>query len=899
MNLLHASSRVAFAAMIHDLGKFAQRADLSFPKEKKEINLQLYCRYHPEGKWWSHHHAAYTSLAFEAIEKNAPELIRGEMAPFASRDSEERDITDSLVNAAAMHHKPTTLLQWIIATADRVASGFEREEFEKYNEGNRDEIAETGKNYLQARILTLFEQIKLSDKDNAPLTPADMQWCYPLKSLSPENIFPCKRKTYEPADNATAIGQYATLWEDFKKGLEQIPYSHRQSWPLWLDHFDTAWLTYTQAIPSATAFGVKPDVSLYDHSKATAALAVALWRYHQRHPQDESEAIRKLSDREDWGTQKFLLIQGDFFGIQDFIFAEGSQTNRQAAKLLRGRSFYVSLLMEVAALKVLEALELPSTSQIINAAGKFLIVAENSDETRQQLEKIRTELDQWFLQNTFGVAGIGLAWQPASCNDFLKGNDKQRGFKELMDSLFDQLDVIKLKRFSLCEKTSPVLPVEAFTTPCQWHGHMPSDKQDEDGNPSCAISRDQILIGERLVSSSRILILKADGDTIREDNLAICELPVFGYRIAFTQGEEQSGKFAELIQNGVLRRCWDFSLPEDMTSVLWHGYARRNINGYIPRFDADDMTTADKYATVEMTEDDGDRVTGAVKTFNHIACEDRRYNGEQWEGQVALTTLKGDVDNLGQIFKEGLHNPVKDKDKEQDKEQDKRQYNSFAKMASLSRQMNNFFTIWLPAQCATDTTFRNTYTVFAGGDDFFMIGPWYSTQKLAAKIAQAFREYTAENPEIHLSVGMTMSKPGYPVHSLAEVAEEALMEAKRYPGKNAAHLFRETVPWDKWEQLTNAEQRIAELQAHYGLSSGYLYSLFSLIDKSTMKDTPEASLWRSQLAYRTARTLESIKDESARRQACNTIVIDIGEKGIASFGGAYRIPLFNHFYKQR
>ena len=393
------------------------------------------------------------------------------------------------------------------------------------------------------------------------------------------------------------------------------------------------------------------------------------------------------------------------------------------------------------------------------------------------------------------------------------------------------------------------------------------------------------MIGERIVSSSRILILKA-GDTIREDNLAICELPVFGYRVAFTQDEEQSGKFAELVKNGTLRRCWDFSLPQDMTSVLWHGYARRNINGYIPRFDADDLKTTDKYTVTDET-GNNDVITGAVKTFNHIACEDRRYNKEQWEGQIALTTLKGDVDNLGTIFQKGLHNPAR------------QQYSSFAKMAALSRQMNSFFAVWLPAKCATDATCRNTYTVFAGGDDFFMIGPWYSTQKLATEIVLKFQEYTTKNPDIHLSAGMTMSKPGYPVHSLAEAAEDALTEAKRHPGKNAVHLFRQTVSWNDWKLLAEAERRIAELQQDYSLSTGYLYSLFFLIDKATMKSSPEASLWRSQLAYRTARTLESIKDETARRKACTTIVTDIGQNGIATFGGSYRIPLFNHFYRQR
>lgn len=895
MDVLDASSRVALAALIHDLGKLAQRAGLPFPTEKKETHIQLYCPHHEEGNWWSHHHA-YTALAFDAIEQNAPALIRGEMAPFASRDAGEGEITDSLVNAAAKHHRPETLMQWIIATADRIASGFEREEFEKYNDngGSQEERGDTGKNHFQARQLTLFEQIRLADTAE-PLTPGSMQWCYPLKPLSPESLFPMKRAGYEPDNNAAAKKEYTELWDDFQKGLEKIPVSHRQAWPLWLDHFDTAWLTYTHAVPSATAFGTRPDVSLYDHSKATAALAVALWRYHLRHPCDEDEAVRKMADRTDWDTAKFLLIQGDFFGIQDFIFAEGRQTNRQAAKLLRGRSFYVSLLMELAALKILEALALPSTSQIINAAGKFLIVAENSPETEERLKRVREELNQWFLENTYGVAGIGLVWRAAGSNDFLKGKPSGKqsasGFAGLMEKLFRDLEVAKLQQFSLCGQASPVLPGE-FSKPCQWQGNLPVDGK-EDGE-SCALSRDQIKIGEHLTRKDwRILVLKAeDGAAIRTDNLALCELPVFGYRIAFTGDEQQSGRFAELVSNGVLRRCWDYSLPENMHDVLWQGYARRNINGYVPRFGEKDVQEEGKYAGAA---DEADAVLpegGGIKPFGHIACEDRQQLADgKWAGQVALTTLKGDVDNLGNIFRRGLNNP------------ERNQHYSFARMAALSRQMNSFFAVWLPARC--EEAYANTYTVFAGGDDFFMIGPWRSTQKLAGEIAARFRAYTAENPEIHLSAGMVMTKPGYPVHALAEAAEEALSEAKRHDGKNAAHLFKETVSWHDWARLEGAEDRIDALAEDYALSTGYLYSLFSLIDlaESEVGETkrPEASLWRSKLAYRTARMLEANRKiaPEARRNAHVAMVTDIGEKGIAAFRGAYRIPLFNHFYRKR
>ncbi len=608
-NRLNAACRVAFAAMVHDLGKFAQRAGIPCSQEQKDAHLQLYCRYHKEGKWFSHQHAAYTALAFNVIEQNAPDLIKGEMTPFASRSTESWDITDSLVNAAAMHHTPQTFLQWVIASADRIASGFEREEFDEYNrQGDQ-------KNYLRTRELTLFEQVRLSDSKTA----RTLAYCYPLKPLSARNIFPVQKAKAEPADDDAAKQEYHALWDAFCDGLKKIPVSHRCNWQLWLDHFDTAWLTYTHAIPSATAFNVRPEVSLYDHSKATAALAVALWRYHHAHQKEDAEAVRKLADRSDWDEAKFLLIQGDFFGIQDFIFAEGSQTNRQAAKLLRGRSLHVSLLMETAAVKILEALELPSTSQIINAAGKCLIVAENTEETIARLKKVQSELNQWFIEHTYGIAGIGLAWQSASSNDFLQGKEKGKGFSALMKKLFEQLEAAKLQRFDLCHRESPVMPMESFAEPCAWHGHLPADNPDREENElaSSAISRDQILMGQHLVKSERILLLNDAAGISEGGNTVLCELPVFGYRIAFTRDEDITGRFAKLAQDGALCRCWDFSLPEDADSILWNGYARRNINGYVPYFNESDLTQSEKYADIDEKAE-----LGQIKTFSHIACDE-------------------------------------------------------------------------------------------------------------------------------------------------------------------------------------------------------------------------------------------------------------------------------------
>lgn len=831
-SLLDASSRVAFAALLHDLGKFAERATPEIGRDRLDAHIQNYCKWHEQRGYHSHRHAAYTALFMDAVEHAAPDLIQGDVSPFASRKEGATDITDSLINAAAMHHRPETLLQWIIATADRVASGFERQDFEDYND------ADTGGNHYRARLLTLFEQVRLTG--DAPRDDAGFKSCYPLTPLSPENIFPARRNGCEPSKDEPAQKEYRALWEAFLEALKQIPASHRNQWPLWLDHLDTLWQSFTHAIPSSTFGKNKPEVSLYDHSRATAAFAVALWRWHlAQDGLDEADAIRQHKERADWDKEKFLLVQGDFFGIQDFIFSEGAETTRNAAKLLRGRSFQVSLLTELAALKVLEALDLPSTSQIINAAGKFLIVAPNTKEAREKLEIVRNELNDWFLRETFGLAGIGLANKAAACNDFLPER-----FDGLMKALFAGLERAKFTRFDLTGDAPRVFMAYPKGV-CPYNNRLPADARGD-----APLSRDQIAIGKALAHRDRLLIAR-DGAELREGSVTVLETPVFGYRIGFTESADVTGKFGELARNGQLLRCWDFSLPENLADTLWHGYARRYINAYIP-FDGKEPVT-----------------------FDAIASKD--------EGIAAFATLKGDVDNLGKIFQQGLSQKT------------------FAKMAALSRQMNAFFAIWLPAFCKEHSP--DTYTVFAGGDDFFLIGPWRATQKLAAEMSDRFKAYVAGNPEIHFSAGFSITKSGLPVHTLADLAENALDRAKSHETegaekKNAVCLYKEIVPWPQWKKLSEQEREIRELADEYGLSTGYIYGLLSLIDLKTA-DTMESAMWRSRFRYRTCRYVVDKQPKDARPTALARLADTFGERGIAALGGRFRIPLFNYFYSKR
>lgn len=180
-----------------------------------------------------------------------------------------------------------------MATADRLASGFERD-FEQYN-------VEREHNHYRSRSYPLLSVNPVHQNKNSKNTPILR---YPLQpALCVDALYPQPASNCEPVDNETAQQEYRKLWDFFCAGLQNIPASHRQQWPLWLDHFDSLWMATSHAIPSATVRNTRPDVSLYDHCKATAALATALWRYHAELEHDPLKIQASLSNRSDYSEK--------------------------------------------------------------------------------------------------------------------------------------------------------------------------------------------------------------------------------------------------------------------------------------------------------------------------------------------------------------------------------------------------------------------------------------------------------------------------------------------------------------------------------------------------------------------------------------------------------------------
>ena len=874
--LLNASSRVAFAAFLPMLGELFSRAQspqASLSQRQKKKNKKKKGKNKRKHK---QHPLDPLATAMQALATPFPHLTDHAIAPFSSWN--QADDKHSMFSVAQQASVSESFLQQLIAIARHLALGLEQQDFQQ------EHASQKNKEYRKKQV-TLLEQIHIN-ASSAKTEPSSLRYRYALKPLSPEAIFPVLATKYESYKPQQSIQEYPTLWNNFQGALEKIPQSHQQNLSLWLDHFETLCGTYAHSAPITPQKNTLADISLYDHAKTTAALATALWRYHH---ETNTETVSELDKA--WDEKKLLLIQGDFFGIQAFIFANGGASNKKAAKLLRGRSFYVSLLMECAALRLLDALSLPSTSQVLNAAGKFMIIAPNTPHTVTALNRVQRQFDQWFLAQSWGQSGIGLAWEAASCNDF-----SHHRYRKLITRLYQRLDIVKHQRLNLCDSTTPAPTVfENYLDSinnqqgvCQIDGRSPAITE-QDGIWVGQLAEDQINCGRFIVKDElkRLLITRNKLDQRgRQYDL---QLDLFGYHIRFTKEKSQGDQFATLAKQHQLLRAWDFSLPESKTAALWNGYARRNINSYVPWFDdpSIDEEKQGKYAGC----DDNEFGINRVKSFTHLACEDKQFDGSQWRGNSGLIALKGDIDNLGAMFQGGLETT------------------SIVKMAALSRQINNFFAVYLPWLCKSDERFKNTYTVFAGGDDFFLIGSWQSQINLARQLREDFKRYVAENKQIHFSVGLSMNKPSVPVSYLADMAETSLESAKNHNPKqdkilpkNAVSCFGICMPWDDFVALEQREHVLDRFKTDYGLSTGYIYGLLDLVDmKEAIHDDPTKSIWHAYFAYRTRRLLERDKklNESQRRTHYQYLAREISAEGIEKYGEAYKVALFTHLYKHR
>ena len=227
-------------------------------------------------------------------------------------------------------------------------------------------------------------------------------------------------------------------------------------------------------------------------------------------------------------------------------------------------------------------------------------------------------------------------------------------------------------------------------------------------------------------------------------------------------------------------------------------------------------------------------------------------------GRKALGVLKADIDNLGLIFISGFKT-----------EQEK----AISRVTTLSRLLDTFFTGRL--DCILRSQFKNIYTVYAGGDDLVVTGPWLDIIQFCLRLRTEFDAFCCGNPDFTLSAGISVVKPRIPIYAAIEAADMLLDEAKQtaalgeeYP-KNQLSVLGDSFKWDRAETILSEAERLAQWQEQDKISMGFARLLLTSGEMyKSFKQTGETRhlKFAPLLAYSIARNL-SAKEEDLRMWA--------------------------------
>lgn len=663
---------------------------------------------------------------------------------------------------------------YIVYIADNISSGVDR----------RDIEGEASKGFDINRPLESVYNL---------LNNSNRKGVYKVAPMSDKISYPGELECYAPAPD------YNRIIFGMGEGMQGIDF--KEEYINSLIELSEAFLTY---VPSSTFRGEVADISLFDHSKITAALAACITLYL------ESQAItdyyRELfQNRHDFYREKaFCLLSCDISGIQPFIYTISS---KGALKGLRARSFYLELMLENLADEILSDCSLYRVNLLYTGGGHAYILLPNTKEAQMHAQKavanINRRLIDLFGSRLFVAHGL----QPCSASELMNKTGDPEEYRNIFHSVAAQISERKLRRYSAEELR-------------QLNNHQ-TDRAGRECRV-CGVSDNLIERPEGVVCKlcasfsdiSRMLIKPDTVFAVSRQEMSGASLPLFtgrGDELHFNPLSAETVR--ELLQKS----------PDKMVRI----YSK---NTFRTGFTLASKLWMGDYAAANENEE--------LKTFAELA--------ESSHGIKRIGVLRADVDNMGAAFVSGFV---------RENAQDKYRYLTLSRTATLSRSLSVFFKYYLNGLLSSGRESRlapegrrNIVVVYSGGDDLFLVGAWNEVLAAAMEIRAAFSRYTGD--ALSISAGFAMFEPGYPIARMAaETAElEALAKTHRHPNgiKDSISLFgreydegtmavHHTYDWRSFESKVMGEKYTAidmifAQSVDYG--SSFLYSILDLLRRA-------------------------------------------------------------------
>lgn len=751
--------QIALAALLHDIGKFAQRAgckDLYDTKMEGQILPVV------SGGRYTHNHALYT---YGFLEKHL-----GDHLP------QNLNVQD-IAHDAAKHHNPGSVTEQLVSIGDWAASGVDRR--------RTDDAA--GLAYNKTPIIATTSLVRIMNK--AAIAPISLN----LGRLD------------EPNSQTQTLSQkqYTDLWNGFLKDWERLkPSNDNFAYLATVDSLLERWTSY---IPSAT-YKNEPDVSLYDHCRIASAFAACAYRYHHEYQGTlEEKTITNQVDK------KWIFVYGDVQGIQKYIF--NVKKNDKASKLIRARSFQIEALCKSAAYNILLACGVVPQCEIMNGGGNFILLLPNTDTIQKLVARFEQDINGFLLKEYLGTLSLNISFGPSVSLRDLTVDDRGEAINKtarILQEIHKANYKGKQKRFQsvLVHSNNHYLDyyynkareaINAGEQTCSFCEYRPAMRQAAETEPICEHCDGLVSVGT-LLPKAKSMCLVPFNDHARE---SVLKRVTFGF----------------------------FPIANDVNERLLDNSVRYSINSYGDKEAFMPFHPAPYYVPLNVTE----KREISVLTFEELAGKA--------SGTKKLAMFKADVDNLGTVFREGLGDHV-----------------TLSKYASLSRQLHYFFSVTLNQWIATNYA-DSIYTVYSGGDDICVLGPWDKVFRFAKDLHAEFNTFCFENPSITISAGIALADPSTPIPYLAEQAEEQLRIAKSQPGKNTITVFSIPVSWKEFSTLYEDGNHYSQLLIEKKLPVSLFRKLLDLSNRARamLVDSDVSgtnSLWLSQLKYTLARYKE-------------------------------------------
>ena len=183
---------------------------------------------------------------------------------------------------------------------------------------------------------------------------------------------------------------------------------------------------------------------------------------------------------------------------------------------------------------------------------------------------------------------------------------------------------------------------------------------------------------------------------------------------------------------------------------------------------------------------------------------------EKASGDHLLGVIKADGDRMGEYFNRLL--------------EDK----GWEGLSQGAQAIDHFFAGTLAQEMSSpNSRWSNIYTVFSGGDDLLLVGPWDLAIDFLGHIRNLFAQEFKED-RLTFSAGIAFIKPSRPIKTAADQAEHLLDRAKD-AGRNRIAALGQIWEWDEHDKIITAARTLVQWIKQGAIERSWLHTLLDLV----------------------------------------------------------------------